>query len=94
VIGGFALFADMGRAKLAVTLDHPEHNGLASAALRSRRALVRVFVAFLAADERRIRLNGPFERGVERIRAGRMTKTVKDKPSGLLRDLQILRERG
>jgi hypothetical protein len=83
----------MHRAKLALTLNNAEHNGLTGAPLLAALAILGVLVLFLAADERRIGLAIAFKRRIERLRTGRMTKAMQHMPRALLRDFQVLRER-
>ena len=92
--GAGLLVGNVDRAKLAVALLDAEQDFLASAALRTALAVHGVLVLLFAANERRVSLDRPLQRRVERLRAGRVTKAMQHEPRRLLRDLQILGERG
>ncbi len=85
---------DVSRAQLAVALNYTENDGLIRVALRSRHLFASVFVLLVAAHKSGVGLDSVLERCRERLGAGRMAKAMKDKPSGLLSDLEVLRERG
>lgn len=59
------MIVDVFGAKLAVPLDHAEHNSLAGAALRAALAVLGVLILLLAADESRIGLDFALKRRIE-----------------------------
>lgn len=89
--GARRLVAHVLGAKFAFALQHAEHDFLTGPALRAALAVDLVLVLLLAADERRVSLDGALEGRIEGLRTGGVTKAMEDKPRRLLRDLEILR---
>lgn len=95
VLQGFSLrVLDGPGAKFTIALDDPHDNCLSDAAAPFVKALGRMLVRLLAADERLVGLDGARQRRVERLGGRCVPQAVKHEPCRLLGDLDIACELG
>ena len=81
------------RAQIAVPVEHAKDYRLSFPALRAAFAVNRMLVLFFAADKRLVRLDNAVQRRIKRLGRRSMPEPVKHEPSGLLRHVNIPRQR-